>query len=150
MTTLNLALPVALTAVETTSVTFELVIPKELLDEKQNLDLMMTELIAHEALVADRRKQIETATVRINKVLAYLRGEEVPADKPAAPGRKPMSQAGKDAIRAGLLAAAARKREAAEAAKAVPQAAPVVETASVPTPAPVPPAKASGAKKAGK
>ena len=129
----------------------EVTIPASLLEQQVTLTTTITTINSELETLATKRHEAETSLARINRAVAYLRGEIIPIERPAGGSgtRRPMSQAGKDAIRAGLLASAARKREAAAtaAASAANQPAQIVPDASVSTPAPVPPAETKAAKK---
>jgi len=118
-------------------------IPEALTTQQSALTASIAEIVALQEKLASQKLEAETSLRRIDTAIKFLKGESIPLVKPEG-ARRPMSQASKDAIRAGLLASAARKKAAAEVTNAVPQA---VEAASAPAPAPDAQVKASSAKK---
>lgn len=125
-------------------------IPASLIDQQSALNATIAQIIAEQSALTTRKSEAENSLARIDKVIRILRGEEILAPAGGVGTRKPMSQAGKDAIRAGLLRSAEAKKAAAVAASAVTAAPQTVPEPSAPTPAPVSPADTKGGKKATK
>jgi succinylarginine dihydrolase len=126
-------------------------IPQELTDQQTTLTTTITSIDTEMEKLANQRHEAEQSLARINRAVGYLKGEIIPVERPAGGigARRPMSQAGKDAIRAGLLASSARKKAAAASA-----ASPTAQiVADAPTPVAVPdplPESPKAAKKGGK
>ena len=128
----------------------EVTIPQSLIDQQSSLNSTIAQIVAEQSALTTKKAEAENSLLRINKVIAILKGEEVLSPAGGVGTRKPMSQAGKDAIRAGLLRSAEAKKAAAVAASAVTAAPQTVPEPSAPTPAPVSPADTKGGKKATK
>ena len=124
------------------------VVPAELTSQQQTLTSQIAEIDANLAKLTEQRVAAVDGLHRVEHVIRILRNEPEPV---TVSGRKPMSEQARENIRQGLLASAARKREAAapaaQASTAAPQpAAPVVVTVQ----ASVPPTAATASKKATK
>jgi hypothetical protein len=114
-------------------------IPQSLIDQQSSLNSTISTIETEIQKLTGQKLEAQASLSRIIRAIGYLKGEIIPLERPAGGvgTRKPMSEAGKAAIRAGLLASAARKREALAAVSAASQAPQIVPEQSAPVPAPV-------------
>jgi hypothetical protein len=127
----------------------EVTIPQSLIDQQSSLNSTIAQIVAEQSALTTKKAEAENSLLRINKVIAILKGEEVLSPAGGVGTRRPMSEQAKLNIKNGLIAAAARKREA-KAASTVSQAPQIDSQESAPAPAPVSPADTKGGKKATK
>jgi hypothetical protein len=129
--------------------TTTVLVPEALTTQQTELTTKLAEIVKQQTDLAAQKIEVETSLRRIDTAIRFLKGEVV-IPVAGSTGRKQMSEEGKANIRAGLIASAARKKAATEAASAVSQAPQIAETPSAPAPAPVSPADTKGGKKAAK
>jgi peptidoglycan hydrolase CwlO-like protein len=107
--------------------TFTIEVPQALTAQYNTLTSKLADIEQQQGALTAQRAEVEASLSRIQNAIRYLNGEMVPLVK-EGPVRRPMSQEAKDRIRAGILAARAKKKAAIEAAQAP-------ETAPAPVPA---------------
>jgi hypothetical protein len=118
----------------------EVTIPASLLEQQVTLTTTITTINSELETLATKRHEAETSLARINRAVAYLRGEIIPIERPAGGTgpRRPMSPEARENIRQGLLASAARKKAAAAGTVAPAPQIDSQESAPAPAPDPLP------------